>query len=238
MTQHTRAGLALFALAVLGSAGARAARAQALGIPVNNSGVATGLALYADAAFPNAGWGKGTAFALTGKLGFGRLGATAMVSRYDPSVATVTTGDAVVSAGATLNYKLLGGPLIPLSATLQGGAGYWKQDLVGGTGLPTGSRTYWRFPVGLGVGLNIPGPAFSLRPWIAPRVDVTHVGPASGAPAGTSGETTTSFALSAGAELNLLSGLGLQAAYDWYGDAPHPQIFAVGAHYALRIPGL
>lgn len=236
MKLHMRVALAVAVILAGGSASAGTARAQALGIPVNNSGVPTGLAFYGDAAFPNAAAGKGTAFALTGKLGLGRLGVTAMVSRDDPSAATAVTDDAVVSVGGTLNYKLLGGPLIPLSATLQAGAGYWKQQLVGNTDIVTGKRSYWRVPVGLGIGYSIPGPAFSIRPWVAPRVDVVHVG--ANTAAGATGVTSTSFAVSAGAELNLLSGLGLQAAYDWNGDAPHAQIFSVGAHYALRVPGL
>jgi hypothetical protein len=40
-------------------------------------------------------------------------------------------------------------------------------------------------------------------------------------------------------ELNLLSGLGLQAAYDYRtGGSSHPGVFGIGAHYTFRVPGL
>ena len=54
--------------------GASRAAAQVLGIPVYNSGIARGVGLYGDVGFPNAAAGKGTAFGLTGRAGFGPLG--------------------------------------------------------------------------------------------------------------------------------------------------------------------
>lgn len=201
------------------------AGAQVRGIPVYNSGVASGIALYGDVGFSNANAGKGTAFAVTGRAGFGPLGVSAILSTFNPDGPVGSD----VSVGGTLNYKIFGGPLIPLSATLQGGIGYSKPD----GGLLPGRDTELRFPVGLGIALTIPNPALAIRPWIAPRVDIVR---SSG---GGSSSTETNFGLGGGLELNLLNGFGLHAAYDRvFTDGGDPSVFGIGAHYAFRIPGL
>jgi hypothetical protein len=121
---------------------------------------------------------------------------------------------------------VFGGPLIPLSVTLQGGIGYSKPE----TGLLPGQDTELRFPVGLGFALTIPNPALAIRPWIAPRVDIVR---SSGN--GLS-DTQTNFGLGGGLELNMLNGFGLQAAYDRvFTDGGDPSVFGIGAHYAFRI---
>jgi hypothetical protein len=215
----------LAALAAGTGLSAPSAQAQVRGIPVYNSGVATGIALYGDVGFPNSDAGKGTAYALTGQAGFGPFGATAIFSSFNPD----GPASSDLSVGATLNYKLFGGPLIPLSLTLQGGIGYSKPD----TGLLPGRDTELRFPVGLGFALTIPNPMLAIRPWIAPRLDIVK---SSG---GGSSNTETNFGLGGGLELNLLNGFGLQAAYDRvFADGGDPSTFGLGAHFAFRIPGL
>ena len=202
------------------------AAAQVRGIPVYNNGVPRGIAVYGDVGFSNEAAGKGTALAVTGRAGFGPLGATAILSTFNPD----GPAGSDVSVGATLNYKLFGGPLVPLSVTLQGGIGYAKPD----TGiLPGNDVTELRFPVGVGFGLTIPNPALAIRPWIAPRLDIIRA-----SASGTS-NTETHFGLGGGLELNLLNGLGMHAAYDRvFTDFGDPSVFAVGAHYAFRVPGL
>jgi hypothetical protein len=202
------------------------AAAQVQGIPVYNSGVPRGIAIYGDVGFADDNAGKGTAFGVSGRAGFGPLGATATLSTFNPE----GPGSSDVSVGATLNYKLFGGPLVPLSVTLQGGIGYAKPE----SGLLPGSdATELHFPIGVGFALTIPNPALAIRPWIAPRVDIVH--------ASLSGTTDseTNFGLGAGLELNLLNGFGLQAAYDRvFVDGGDPGVFGLGAHYAFRVPGL
>jgi hypothetical protein len=200
--------------------------AQVRGIPVYNSGVPTGIGIYADVGFSDENAGKGTALAATGRAGFGPFGATAILSTFNPSGA----GSSDVSVGATLNYKVFGGPLVPLSVTLQSGIGYAKPD----TGLLPGSDvTELRFPIGVGFALTIPNPVLAIKPWIAPRVDIVRVS-ASGA-----SNTETNFGIGAGLELNLLNGFGVQAAYDRvFLDGGDPGVFGLGAHYAFRVPGL
>jgi hypothetical protein len=211
---------------VLGSTLApRFAQAQVRGIPVYNSGIATGIAIYGDVGFPNTEAGKGTALALSGRAGFGPLGATAMLSTFNPD----GPAGSDVSVGASLNYKVFGGPLIPLSVTLQGGIGYSKPD---DGFLPGQEVNEFRFPVGIGFALTIPNPALAIKPWIAPRIDIVR---SSG---GGQSNTESNFGLGGGLELNLLSGFGVHAAYDRvFIDGGDPSVFGLGAHYSFRIPG-
>jgi Outer membrane protein beta-barrel domain len=206
--------------------GVGSAQAQVRGIPVYNSGIATGIALYGDVGFPNAGSGKGTALAVSGRGGFGPLGATAMLSTFNPDGA----GDSELSVGGTVNYKVFGGPLIPLSVTLQGGIGYSKPD----DGFLPGQEVHeLRFPVGVGFALTIPNPALAIKPWLAPRIDIVRrSGP------GDDG-TESNFGLGGGLELNLLNGLGVHAAYDRvFIDGADASVFGLGAHYSFGVPGL
>jgi len=215
------AGL-VFGLAV----GVRSAQAQVRGIPVYNSGIATGIAIYGDVGFPNTEAGKGTALAVSGRAGFGPLGATAILSTFNPD----GPPDSELSVGGSLNYKLFGGPLIPLSMTLQGGIGYSKPD---DGFLPGQEVSELRFPVGIGFALTIPNPALAIKPWIAPRIDIVRRS------VGGQSDTESNFGLGGGVELNLLSGLGVHAAYDRvFIDGGDPSVFGLGAHYTFRIPGL
>ena len=204
----------------------RPSQAQVRGIPVYNSGIATGIAIYGDIGFPNTEAGKGTALAISGRAGFGPLGATAILSTFNPD----GPGSSDLSVGASLNYKVFGGPLIPLSVTLQGGIGYSKPE---DGFLPGQEVNELRFPVGVGFALTIPNPALAIKPWIAPRIDIVR---SSG---GGQSNTESDFGLGGGVELNLLSGLGVHAAYDRvFIDGGDPSVFGIGAHYSFRVPGL
>lgn len=208
--------LGVTTLLILGLTGAAAA--QNPGLPVINSGVGTGLTLSGDVGFPNEDAGGGTAFGATGKVGLGPLGVTGSISRFKPD-----GGDSYISLGGTVNWKLFGGPLIPFAVNLQGGASRFKDD----------GATLWHFPIGIGFSARIPTTVIGVKPWVAPRVDIARV---SGA--GLS-NTDTNFGFSAGIELNLLSGLGFHAAYDYVkADGGKPSTFGVGIHYGLNIPGL
>jgi hypothetical protein len=211
---------------VLGAFVAPASQAQVRGIPVYNSGIPTGIGVYGDIGFPNEQAGKGRALALSGRAGLGPFGATAILSTFNPE----GDGDSELSVGGTLNYKVFGGPLIPLSVTMQAGIGYSKPEI--GL-LPNEDVNELRFPLGVGFALTIPNPALAIKPWIAPRVDIVRV---SGD--GLS-ETESNFGLAGGLELNLLSGLGLHAAYDRvFLEGGDVSVFGLGAHYTFRVPGL
>ena len=201
------------------------ATAQVPGIPVYNQGVPRGIGIYGDIGFPNDNAGGGTAYGVTGRAGFGFVGVTAIVSTYNPDGPV----DSHTSVGATGNLRLFGGPLVPLTVTLQAGAGYSKID----------EDKDYRFPIGLGFGLTIPNPVLAIRPWLAPRLDIVRTEVEGIGGAEDIYDTNTNFGLSGGIELNLLNGLGLHAAYDRvFGDGADPSVFGIGAHYNFRVPGL
>lgn len=211
---------------VFGATLVNAGHTQVRGIPVYNSGIPSGIGVYGDVGLPNEDAGKGTALAVSGRGGFGPFGATAILSTFNPE----GPGDSKLSVGASLNYKVFGGPLIPLSVTLQGGIGYSKPDI---DLLPDLDLSELRFPVGLGFALTIPNPALAVKPWLAPRLDIVRVS------GGGTSTTTTNFGLGGGLELNLLSGLGVHAAYDLvFAEGRDPGVFGFGAHYTFRVAGL
>ena len=198
-----------------------AAGAQVTGLPVRNSGVTSGLALTGEVGFPDQTYGKGTAYGGRAALGLGPFGVSALISRWNPQGAA----PAQTAYGGYLNLKVFGGPLVPFSVTLQGGAEYLKRS----------SLKNLHAPIGLGIALRIPNPALAIKPWIAPRLDVVHV---SGA--GSSSTTTSKFGISGGIDFSLLGGIGFGAAYDrrWAGNGVNPSVFSVSANYTLKIPGL
>jgi hypothetical protein len=227
MRQHLRAMILGLGVAAALPLLAMPVAAQVSGIPVYNNGVPRGIGIYGDVGLPNDEAGGGTAYAVTGKAGFGVLGVTAMLSSYNPDGPT----DADLSVGATANYRVFGGPLVPLAVSLQAGVGYAKPEI--GL-LPDDDVTQWRFPVGVGFALTIPNPALAIQPWLAPRVDIVRT-----SVEGFDAETDTEFGLSGGIELNLLNGLGVHAAYDAiFAEGGTPGVFGIGAHYNFRVPGL
>ena len=132
-----------------------------------------------------------------------------------------------------MDYKLLGGPLIPLSVTLQGGAGYSRNAFIAQPSGATSHVTNLRVPIGVGIAMSLPNPVLAIKPWLAPRIDIVR-----STVEGTTA-TSTAFAISGGIEFNLLSGLGLHTGYDWSRrDGVTYGTFGVGVHYAIRVPGL
>jgi hypothetical protein len=215
----------LAAIALASAAAAAPASAQVAGLPVFNSGIGTGIGIYADAGFPNADAGKGHTYGVTGTVGLGPLGVSATVASNKPDGGT---GDTWL--GATANIKLFGGPLIPISVNAQVGAGY-ASDIQGG-----GTKTL-NVPVGLGIVANIPSPALSIKPWIAPRMQYMR------SENGGTTSSQTKFGLSAGVNLGLAMGLTIRAAYDTYkydagGSTISPSTFSLGVGYAIHVPGL
>ena len=212
------------ALALALGAGLLAAmplRAQVTGLPVHNAGLASGLTIGGEVGIPNADYGKGTAYGARGALGLGPFGVSAVISRWDPKGPI----KAQTGLGGYLNLKVFGGPLIPLSVTLQGGAEYVKNS---------GAKLV-HAPISLGIALKIPNPALAIKPWIAPRVDVVRL---SGTGINTS--TETNFGISGGVDFSLLGGIGFGAAYDrtFAGNSVNPSVLSAGLTYTFRIPGL
>jgi hypothetical protein len=217
----------MMAVALLAAAGPVAA--QVPGIPVYNGGIATGIDLVGDAGFANSDAGKATSFAGTGRLGLGPLGITATIGSYNLSGAI----PARATYGGSLNLRIFGGPFIPLSVTLQAGYGRAASYNAGVADAVT-APTIQHIPLGVGFGFKIPSPVLSIHPWIAPRIDVSRSS-LNGA-----SNTATKFGISGGLDVNTIGGFGVQLAYDrvWAGNGLTPGIFGLGAHYAIRIPGI
>jgi hypothetical protein len=122
----------------------------------------SGISVGAEVGFPNSDYGDGSAYGARGEIGFGTIGLSAIISHFDPE----GLARRLHRLGARLNLKVFGGPLVPLSVTLQAGAEYAD---------PSGPGTVVHAPIGVGIALTIPNPNLAIRPWIAPRVDVTRV---------------------------------------------------------------
>ena len=115
----------------------------------------------------------------------------------------------MVAPGASATLRLLGGPLVPFRITLQAGASRWT---VAGT-------DYVHVPISIGLSATIPNPAFAIKPWIAPRIDVL----------GDQANTNGHFGISGGIDLVLLNGLSVRAAYDRVNNGgSRPSIFSLG----------
>src|SRR5262245_53518233 len=115
----------LWALLVIGGGAAGVPGgllAQVSGLPVRNAGIGTGISFAGDLGLPNGDAGKGVAFGATGTIGAGPIGFSGSVAHWDPKGAA----RAINSVGGTGNLKIFGGPLVPLSVTLQAGVGYYS----------------------------------------------------------------------------------------------------------------
>jgi opacity protein-like surface antigen len=200
--------------------------AQVPGLPVFNHGVGSGISVNGDIGFPNdQGVDRnGTVYGVTGALALGPVGLTATMASGAPE-----DGESHSSFGATANFKLFGGPLIPIGINFQAGASWTTIPgaNVGGTDLDIVS-----VPVGVGVSLSIPTPGLSIKPWIAPRLQMTRT-------TGGLDDTQTDFGLSAGINFGLLMGLNARVAYDYYThDDIKPSTWSIGAGWNFNVPGL
>lgn len=220
-----RIGRVMVAAALPLVAGATAARAQLAGIPVYfNPAGGTGIGVAANLGMPDNNYGGGTAYGVEGSVGLHALSLRAMIGSWKPKgfAAAVTT------YGGDVGYRVFGGGLLPVAVGVQAGYGAVK-DLVLG-------QTQSTIPIGVGVSFN--PPLFPIKPWIAPRIEVTRV---SGGGATTT--TATAFRVSAGVNFNLLLGLGIHAAVDWgkvssklNPATPSTLVIGVGAHFNFHIP--
>jgi hypothetical protein len=200
----------LFTLGLVVSVAAPGA-AQVLGIPVVNNGAPTGLSIGADVGFPNADYGSGTAVGAHASLGLGFFGVSGMISHDSPK-----GGDAVWATGASATLRLIGGPLVPFRITMQAGAGRWTE----------GGVSVTHVPLSLGLAATIPNPAFSIKPWIAPRIDVQRS-------SGSASSTDVHFGISGGIDVGLLNGMAIRAAYDRLStDSVHPSVFSLGLGFS------
>lgn len=196
---------------------------QVAGLPLRNAGLSRGLHLGAEIGFPNDALGLGTAVGATGGLGVGLLGFTATVARWGYPDLDGST----VAFGGTASLRLIGGPLVPFAATLQ--AGLSRQDVAVSVGA---DRQVTILPVGLGLALTIPSPVVSLKPWLAPRVQVTRT-----RVPGLAGTTSsTDLGMSGGVDLGFINGVSIRGAYDrLFTEGTDGSVWSLGLGYSIRI---
>ena len=214
-------------------------RAQLPGMPIYNTVVPAGFTIAADVAFPSGGIdfplngsaNLKTSFAATGAYGTGPFGFTLSIGGTIVETDTVSFPQAAI--GGTVNWKIFGGPLIPLAVNLQAGIAYWEIGDPAPPIVPEGTEIekleMFRVPVGVSFVLTIPTPGMAIKPWIAPRVDYSRT-----TLAGLSSDATE-FAFSIGLDLAFLNGLGVRAAYDWMkSDGSTLSTIGVGLNYSFK----
>jgi len=198
--------IAVFAMALM--AAARTANAQSIGIPYMPVETGTGIFLSADYADQDIG----TAYGISGGVGLGRFGIMASVGTLD---AGATLGD-VTSYGARVGMRLFGGGLSPIAVGAQLGA-ISTQDIS-----PTGGSQTMILPAAF-VRAGLP---------LFPVKGFGQVYYVTGSDLASSQEEVR---FTIGANLNLLLGFGLHAAYDW-GDSSDG--WGIGAHFTFKLPGV
>ena len=86
----------------------------------------------------------------------------------------------------------------------------------------------------MGLALTIPNPVFSIKPWLAPRVDITRT---SFSPGDTPTETNTetNFGISGGVDFGFLSGLAVRVMYDRVSAGNHvtPSVLSLGLGFKV-----
>ena len=210
--------------------------AQLIGNPVYAPAGAGGLTLAADfGRGVNDASGKTNFLGGRAELGLPIIRIGAGVGIYDPNLTGV---DKEVTLAGNAALQVFGGPLVPVSISLQVGIGYLKRS---GTGV-AGDETTLSVPVGLVLAVNVPTPGLSIDPWVAPRLQITRTSN------GTS-DTDVNFAASAGVNFSLPIGLAAHVALDYVVvSAPagsplsssdfSPVLFGIGVHYTISIPSL
>jgi hypothetical protein len=175
---------------------------------------------------------KNTAFGVRASVGGGPFSVGAGLGTVNPAVGVGQRQSEVQYMGNAA-IRLLGGPLIPVSVSVQAGVGYLKQDiLVGSMLIPVSEKTL-NVPIGVGIGLSVPTPGFSLDPWIAPRVTINAV-----EILGTT-VTNSGVGVSGGVNLAFVMGLGLHLGFDWTKvGGSKPFIIGAGVHYKFGPPSV
>ncbi len=210
------------------------ARAQLEGIPVYFSPKGgTGFTLAGDVGRGiNDDSGKNTALAARATLGISAVSLSAGIGTL-----MLDNADDQITYAGSLAIRLVGGALLPIAVSLQGGVGFVSSEL----GAFSADRL--TIPIGVGFGLNIPSTAFLFEPWIAPRVQISRL------TANDESETQATLGLSAGVTLGFAMGLALHAAIDWANldsstftgftiPSSNPATLGVGLSYTFRLPGV
>lgn len=200
---------AAVALVLLGAA-ARPAAAQSLrGVPLGVAPSGTGINLGVDYGSPDNDYdGGGTAYGVTGGVGFSRFGIAASVGSIDPD-----NFNKASSYGAMVGMRLIGGGLNPLAIGAQ----------AGGTHAEVGGITTTTYNAGASVRFS--PPLFPLKPWGVAYYAMSD-----------NDAMKDEVRMTLGLDFNLMLGLGVHAAYDWGNDGG--ATWGIGAHFKFGVPGM
>jgi hypothetical protein len=142
-------------------------------------------------------------------------------------------GASFTSFGGDVAVTVLKGPIVPVSLSLQAGAGYSSKSGI----------KQVHVPIGAALAFNVKSPGASVEPWVAPRLDLYR---ASGT--GIVNPTTEKHVgASAGLNVGLPSGLGFHLALDYTyvkglgtlsSSERSPFLVGAGVHYTIKIPSL
>ena len=201
------AAVAMAAVAL--AAATSKASAQLPGIPYGPVETGTGISIAADYGKPNDKAGGGSAYGLTGGIGFSNFGLSASIGAWKPTGIT----SAQTTLGGRLGMKLFGGGLNPLTVGAEVGASSVR--FAGGGGRVTAFMP--------GAFVKVSPPLFPLKPWGQVYYTLGN------------SNVTKEVRFAVGANFNLLLGLGLHAGYD-FGDSG--STFGLGAHFSFHVPGL
>src|SRR5882762_2596278 len=134
--------------------------AQWLGMPAwNNPKGGTGVTINGDLGVPNTNAGKGTAFGARGTLGLANISFTAGLASWKPKGASASS----TSVGGVVQFRAIGGSLIPVALNIQLGAGT-------ASAITTGTVTFPKMTnilVGAGLSVNVPTPGLSIEPYLS-----------------------------------------------------------------------
>lgn len=180
--------------------------AQVRGLPVFNQGVSTGGVAALDIGFANEAAGDGTTIGASATAGMGPVAVTAGISVGEVADHTVW------SPGINAGVRLIGGGPVPFGASLHAGVAQWSRGII----------TTTHIPLAIGVSGHIPIPGFTIRPWLAPRLDYLST------TFENSETSATEFAISGGIEVALLNGLTIRTAYDRVFVDGEPGVLSVG----------
>ena len=202
------------------------AAAQWTGMPAWNSPKGgTGVTISGDWGKPGSSYGKGNTFGARAALGVGTVTLTAGVASYKPQ----GLNDRTTSVGGQVDFRVIGGSLLPIAVNLQAGAG------VSGK-ITSGTATYPKVVNATGaVGFSVPlpTPGFSIEPYFSPGIRHRRETDRGGT---LPNRSETKFGYVLGANLGF-GMLGIHAAYDSQDTAAgNVSVFGLGAHVALRVP--
>jgi hypothetical protein len=203
------------------------AAAQWTGMPVWNSPKGgTGITISGDWGKPDSTYGKGNAFGARASLGLSALTFTAGVASYKPE----GLNDRTTSVGGQVDFRVIGGSLLPVAVSVQAGAGVSGKITAGATPYPKITTVTGA----VGFSVPLPTPGVSIEPYFAPGLRYRRETERGGALPNRS-DTKFAYVIGANASFGMF---GLHLAYDYQdSDAGDITVFGLGAHVDLRLPG-